>query len=154
MHPVSSTDRYSFNHEYGFGVVNAEGAVDLAKRWTNLPASQRTTVESDILGVTIPDASVDGDPSTFTHTLTVDSGIGFTEFVEVTVSFEHESFRDLEILLESPLPGPFQELSLRSTPMTLSAPSLEPPLSRCMDPSSLGRPSTWEKTPTLSGSFM
>ena len=102
MHPVSSTDRYSFNHEYGFGVVNAEGAVDLAKRWTNLPASQRTTVESDLLGVTIPDASVDGDPSTFTHTLTVDSGIGFTEFVEVTVSFEHESFRDLEILLESP----------------------------------------------------
>ena len=102
MHPVSSTDRYSFNHEYGFGVVNAEGAIDLAKRWTNLPTSQSTTVQSDLLGVTIPDVPADGDPSTFTHTLTVDSGIGFTEFVEVTLSFEHDSFRDLEILLESP----------------------------------------------------
>ena len=102
MHPVSSKDRYSFSHEYGFGVVNAEGAVDLAKRWTNLPASQSTTVQSDLLGVTIPDAPAGGDPATFTHTLTLDTDIGFTEFVEVTVSFEHDSFRDLEILLESP----------------------------------------------------
>ena len=102
MHPVSSTDKYSFNHEYGFGVVNAEGAVDLAKRWTNLPASQNATEFSDVLGVTIPDAVAGEEPTTFTHTLTIDSDISFTEFVEVTVTFEHDSFRDLEILLESP----------------------------------------------------
>ena len=102
MHPVSSTDMYSFNHEYGFGVVNAEGAVDLAKRWTNLPASKNTTVFSDVLDVTIPDAPAGGEPSTFTHTLTLDTEIEFTEFVEVTLVFEHDSFRDLEILLESP----------------------------------------------------
>ena len=102
MHPVSSAENYSFNHEYGFGVVNAEGAVDLAKRWTNLPASQNATVFSDLLNVTIPDAPAGGEPSTFTHTLTIDSDISFTEFVEITLIFDHDSFRDLEILLESP----------------------------------------------------
>ncbi len=102
MHPVSSAESYSFNHEYGFGVVNAEGAVNLAKRWTNLPAAQGTTVVSEELETEIPDAPAVGEPTTVTHALTVDSDIEFTEFVEVTVAFEHDSFRDLEVLLESP----------------------------------------------------
>ena len=102
MHPVSSTDRYHFNHEYGFGVVNAEGAVDLAKQWSNLPATQETTVWSEVLNVEIPDALASGESSTFTHALTLDTDIGFTEFVEVTLVFDHDSFRDLEVLLESP----------------------------------------------------
>ena len=102
MHPVSSVESYSFNHEYGFGVVDAEGAVNLAKRWTNLPAAQVATVVSEELESEIPDAPAVGEPTTVTHALTVDSDIEFTEFVEVTVVFEHDSFRDLEILLESP----------------------------------------------------
>ena len=101
-HPISSTDRYHFNHEYGFGVVNAEGAVDLAKQWSNLPATQETTVWSELLNVEIPDALATGESSTFTHTLILDTEIGFTEFVEVVLAFDHDSFRDLEILLESP----------------------------------------------------
>ena len=102
MHPVSSTDNYHFNHEYGFGVVNAEGAVGLAKRWTNLPATQHTTVWSDRLDAEIPDSLASGESSTFTHALTLDTDIGFTEFVEVVLAFDHDSFRDLEVLLESP----------------------------------------------------
>ena len=102
MHPVSSTERYSFNHEYGFGVVNAQGAVDLAKRWTNLPATNETSEWSEVLNAEIPDAPAIGAPERVTHTLTVDTGIKFTEFVEVNVYFAHDSFRDLEILLESP----------------------------------------------------
>ena len=102
-HPVSSSGRYHFNHEYGFGVVNAEGAVALAKRWTNLPEMQDTTVSSEQPYVElIPDATAPGSATTTTHALTVETDIGFTEFVEVTVSFAHDSFRDLEILLESP----------------------------------------------------
>ena len=101
-HPISSTDRYHFNHEYGFGVVNAEGAVDLAKQWSNLPATQETTVWSEVLNVEIPDALATGESSTFTHTLILDTEIGFTEFVEVVLAFDHDSFRDLEVLLESP----------------------------------------------------
>ena len=102
MHPVSSAETYSFNHEYGFGVVDAGGAVDLAKRWTNLPEPQQATVMSERLDVEIPDATATGEAETFTHTLTLDTDIRFTEFVEVTVTFEHDSFRDLEVLLESP----------------------------------------------------
>ncbi len=101
-HPVSSTDRYHFNHEYGFGVVDSAGVVDLAKRWTSLPTMQETTVKSDELDVEIPDAPAGGSAATTTHTLTVDTDIDFTEFVEITVDFEHDSFRDLEVLLESP----------------------------------------------------
>ena len=33
----STTDHYSFNHEYGFGMVDAGAAVALAKTWTTLP---------------------------------------------------------------------------------------------------------------------
>ena len=102
-HPVSSTESYQFNHEYGFGLVNAEGAVDLAKRWTNLPEMQVHSVATDEeLYVEIPDAKAYGSATTTTHTLTVETDIGFTEFVEVAIAFEHDSFRDLEILLESP----------------------------------------------------
>ena len=43
-----------------------------------------------------------GDPTTVVSELTLDTGIGFTEFVEVNVSFLHASFRDLDIQLESP----------------------------------------------------
>ena len=39
----SDTDRYHFSHEYGFGVVDAKAAVDLAKAWSNLPPLQSST---------------------------------------------------------------------------------------------------------------
>ena len=98
----SDADRYYFNHEYGFGVVDAKAAVDLAIGWSNLPPLESSTAESDRLDVWIPDAPLTGDPATVTRTLTVGTGIEFTEFVEVTVSFQHPSFRDLQIELESP----------------------------------------------------
>ena len=38
---TSAADRYYFNHEYGFGVVDAKAAVDMAKGWSNsLPPLQ------------------------------------------------------------------------------------------------------------------
>ena len=41
---TSATDRYHFNHEYGFGVVDAKDAVDMAKGWSNnLPPLQSST---------------------------------------------------------------------------------------------------------------
>ena len=98
----SLVDRYRFNHEYGFGVVDAGAAVDLAKGWTNIPALETSTGDSGELNLEVPDALDTGESTTVTSTLTLDTGIGFTEFVEVNVSFLHDSFRDLEIVLESP----------------------------------------------------
>ena len=34
----STTERYSFNHEYGFGVVDAHAAVTLASQWSTRPS--------------------------------------------------------------------------------------------------------------------
>ena len=98
----SAADRYHFNHEYGFGVVDAGAALDLARGWTHSPPLRSSTAEASGPSVRIPDAPAVGNPTTVTRTLALDTGIEFTEFVEVTVSFQHGSFRDLEIELESP----------------------------------------------------
>ena len=121
---VSGADRYQFNHEYGFGVVDAKAAVDLAKGWSNLPPLESSTAESGRLDVWIPDAPDTGDPATVTRTLTVGTGIEFTEFVEVTVSFQHPSFRDLQIELESPS-GHVSKLALQFDTYSDDDPSLD-----------------------------
>ena len=99
---ASYEDRYHFNHEYGFGVVDAGAAVDLAKGWVNAPPLRSSIVTSGRISQAIPDAPRVGNPTTVTRTLAMDSPIGFTESVEVKVDFSHVSFRDLEIDLVSP----------------------------------------------------
>ena len=98
----SDGDRYHFNHEYGFGVVDAGAAVEMAKAWDVIPSLEEVTAESGVLESPIPDAATYIDTSTVTSDLTLDTKIGFTEFVEIRASFEHSSFRDLSIELVSP----------------------------------------------------
>ena len=99
-----ASDRYHFNHEYGFGVVDAAAAVDLAKTWTNLPPMQEAGIHSAKIDRLIPDAydAASIETVTLTLTLDLDTGIEFTEFVEINTVFQHNSFRDLDIELESP----------------------------------------------------
>ncbi len=98
----SYSDRYHFNHEYGFGVVDAAAAVDLAKSWPNLPPMRETSAASAKIDRLIPDAYDAASIETITLTLDIDSDIEFTEFVEIDTVFQHNSFRDLDIELESP----------------------------------------------------
>ena len=98
----SDADRYQFNHEYGFGVVDAKAAVELARGWKTLPPFESSTVESGELNMPVLDAPATGDPTAVESTLMMTSNIGFVEFVEINVSFQHDSFRDLEIDLVSP----------------------------------------------------
>ena len=93
----SASERYHFNREYGFGVVDAAAAVDLARTWVNLPTMQTATAQSAKSYTRIPDAR-----STVTLTLDLNSGIDFIEFVQIDTNFRHNSFRDLDIELESP----------------------------------------------------
>ena len=95
-----AADRYHFNHEYGFGVVDANAAVDLARGWTNVPPLENTSMASRSATVIPPPSG--STPRTVTTTITLDTGIGFTEFVEINADFEHTSFRDMEIELVSP----------------------------------------------------
>ncbi len=96
----SATDRYHFNHEYGFGVVDAKAAVDLARGWTNVPPLESASaVSSSAITIPLPSGSTS---RTVTTTLTLNTGIGFTEFVEINADFRHTSFRDMEVELVSP----------------------------------------------------
>ena len=98
----STTDRYNFNHEYGFGMVDAKAAVDLAENWTNLPQFREITSESGVINLPIPDFPSSGTPTTVTTNLTIDPFVEFVEFVEVNAHFNHSNFRDLTIELVSP----------------------------------------------------
>ena len=97
---ASASDRYHFNREYGFGMVDAGAAVDLAKRWITAPPLQESSVSSRS-GRAIP-APGNRGPVPVVERLTLNTGIRFTEFVEVEVDFDHTSFRDMAIELESP----------------------------------------------------
>jgi subtilisin-like proprotein convertase family protein len=101
----SATEVYSFNHEYGFGVVDAKAAIDLARNWSNfppLPPMKSERAASGSINTPIPEAPSFGNPGTVTSKLTLNTGIRFTEFVEIRASFRRTSLRDLDIELVSP----------------------------------------------------
>ena len=99
----SPMESYSYNLAYGFGVVDAKAAVDLAKTWTNLPLWRTTSDDSTDQAKVIPDAPSNSVPgSTIESTLTVDDYVRFVEFVEINVNMVHSQFKDLAIELVSP----------------------------------------------------
>ncbi len=98
----STTERYNFNHEYGFGMVDAKAAVDLAKSWNNLPALREISAESGDIDLTIPDATSSKIGSTVTSSVTIGPYVEFIEFIQVDAHFDHPSFRDLDVELVSP----------------------------------------------------
>ena len=93
----SSTENYWFNHEYGFGVVNANSAVTMAKTWVNVPSLASESTAYDNTQLRIPD-----DKTTVSRTITVGDGVEFVEFVEIEADFLINNFRELEVTLESP----------------------------------------------------
>ena len=93
----STAERYHFSHDYGFGVVDAEAAVDLAGGWTNLPPLVEQTASSTGSAVTIPD-----NRRRVSSSITIGSDVEFTEFVEINATFNAPNFRELELQLVSP----------------------------------------------------
>ena len=98
----STTDHYNYNDEYGFGMVDAKAAVDLAPGWTKVPELREITSESAVINLAIPDAPTFGTPTTVSTNLTIDPYVEFIEFVEVNTHFNHLKFRDLSVELVSP----------------------------------------------------
>ncbi|VAW47194.1 hypothetical protein MNBD_GAMMA03-1519 [hydrothermal vent metagenome] len=85
------------NHNYGFGVVNAEAAVLLAKSWTNLG-------EEKIISTPVKQVNKEiGDNNNIPVTSTLNvasSGISNIEFIEIQFSADdHDYSGDLEITL-------------------------------------------------------
>ena len=97
-------ERYMFNHEYGFGVVDAKAAVDLALAWTPVTTPLREFTQASAgEPVSIPDASASGPGSTVTTSIVVDTNyVDFIEFVEINLDIDHDAFRNLQIDLVAP----------------------------------------------------
>ena len=95
--PTATKQRYDFNDQYGFGVVDAEAAVQLAATWSNLPSFLTARVASSSGAVSVPD-----NGSVVSQSVEVDTEIDFVEWVEVDASFVAPAFRHLQVELVSP----------------------------------------------------
>ena len=95
-------ERYHYNEYYGFGVVDAGAAVDLARSWTNLPTMKTVSAGSERTNLTIPDPEDGAAATTLSDTIALGTRVGFTEFVEINIEFDHPSFRDLGVEIVSP----------------------------------------------------
>ena len=96
----STSERYWFNYDYGFGTVDAKAAIDLAETWETLPRFRQETAISTHAPATLYGPSL--FDTTVRKTLTLGSHVGFIEFVAIEVTLAHEWFRDLRIELISP----------------------------------------------------
>ena len=123
----TTNDRYWFNHEYGFGMVDAAAAVALAESWSpdDLPDWREIEAESGTLDREIPDAPLLGTPSTITSSLTLDPHVEFVEFMEIEIELDHDRFRNLQIELESPS-GAVSVLSVPASLVLFSRSSRNP----------------------------
>ncbi len=88
---------YSYSSKYGFGVVDAEAAVDAALSWTLLPTEKTSRAESSGTDVVLKD-----DTRTTELSLSVATGIDFVEHVNLELDMKTNSFRDFDITLVSP----------------------------------------------------
>lgn len=90
---------FNINHNYGFGVIDANAAVNLASTWTNVGAEITFGPLTLNPNLPIPDNNTTGVSSTIN---VVASGIGKIEFVEINFNTDHTYVGDLEITLTAP----------------------------------------------------
>ena len=96
-------ERYAYNPNYGFGVVDAGAAVALAESWVNLPEMATVTVNGT--GMQLPDMPASGPQVLETSVSIQDDGEStplFIEHIEVELDLRHDSVRDLEVKLVAP----------------------------------------------------
>ena len=111
----SASENYEFNHRYGFGVVDAAAAVELAQGWTNVP--ELVEESSGSAGAVL----IVGDRATAEQSVDLGAGVQFTEFVEVNIVMEAADLRSLELELVSPA-GTVSELLPADTGRYSAAP--------------------------------
>ncbi len=101
----SDVERYNYNPKYGFGVVDAEAAAELAGSWKGVGEMRTVTAFSDN-EITIPYGEGNGegeaDGVLVSRLMIPDVEEIFTEFVEVELVLSCDCLQDLNIKLTSP----------------------------------------------------
>jgi len=102
----SASQTYRYSHKFGFGVVNAERAVERAQNWKLLPDEESVSATQST-----PFTIADTQTAAAQSTVAVDGSVTFVEHVKVTLDIESQHFRDLDIELVSPS-GTISKLSV------------------------------------------
>ena len=99
---VPAAGRYTYSHRYGFGVVDANAAVSLAKVWPSGLPRLRTEEPDEIIGpfAVHDDLPYPGEDDN--GTVVISDTIEFVEWVDVYADFHTDDFRDLRIVLTAP----------------------------------------------------
>ncbi len=93
---------YNYNNEYGFGLVDAKAAVELAESWQLLPQFVETRPVRVSANVPVEDATPTIPGKLVQSEITIDDEVEFIEFVQIDVEMETSNFRDLDVELISP----------------------------------------------------
>ncbi|MCC6574151.1 MAG: S8 family serine peptidase [Planctomycetes bacterium] len=88
---------YWISHKFGFGLIDADAACNLASTWTTVGARVTTTSSTDNAALAIPDNNATG----ITRTINVPDSL-FLEHVVVNFTSDHTDWEDLEVTLTSP----------------------------------------------------
>ena len=94
---TNAGERYQYHHSYGFGVIDAGAAVQLALDWVTLPEYLKEQHATSMEATAIPD-----DGSEVADTINATSGIDFVEYVVAELDLDAPNFRDLQVELVSP----------------------------------------------------
>lgn len=97
---VKNAAGLSHSNLYGFGIVDAQAAVEAAKTWELYATEKRLIGDSGILNLALVDDASTLVMSTISLVPATDEFL--VESVEVYVDLQHWSRGDLEIVLESP----------------------------------------------------
>lgn len=103
-HESWSTNAAGYNHSYfyGFGLVDALAAVELARNWTTWGPEESLLASSGMVNVSITDDPTQTATSTIKLPGTWQSANFVTESVVVYLDLQHGSRGDLKITLTSP----------------------------------------------------
>ena len=96
--PAYGNDNHNYSHspDYGFGIVNASAAMNLAAIWKN----NRTILSGQQTVYPVPDTSFSSSATPII--IPADSGISFIEYVQVDIGNSELNFGTLTIKLTSP----------------------------------------------------
>ena len=102
--------QYHFNHKYGFGIVDAGKAVEMAGGWVNLPPpAPYMEVRNRNLNL-----ELSADNPVINSSISVQSDINFIEYVEIPIIWTHPQVQNLSVKLISPS-GTTSNLIMQST---------------------------------------